>query len=204
VEGSGHLGILTSDIPHDPHGLFSALAGDSSAGGISLNLLGGTNSSPVFMFGQQGGYADANGFAGLAASQFGFIVGQNDSPEDGIEIDYPPIGGDPLMATGGTSFTGPAKKQEDLDSRRSSSLEAGTTAGCKKLSNGDISPDLDHHDHDEGDPGDGDDDLEDHHVKADPEKPNKPANNNFVNKLHTMISDPKAASFIWWTELGTR
>jgi hypothetical protein len=50
----------------------------------------------------------------------------------------------------------------------------------------------------------GDDDLEDHHVKADPEKPNKPANNNFVNKLHTMISDPKAASFIWWTELGTR
>jgi len=74
----------------------------------------------------------------------------------------------------------------------------------KKVTNGDASPDLEHRDHDEGDPADGDDNLEDHHVKAKSKKPNKPANNNFVNKLHTMISDPKAASFIWWTELGTR
>jgi len=32
----------------------------------------------------------------------------------------------------------------------------------------------------------------------------KPTANNFVRKLHQMISDPKAADFIWWTELGTR
>ncbi|KAG8754785.1 hypothetical protein FRC14_004641 [Serendipita sp. 396] len=30
----------------------------------------------------------------------------------------------------------------------------------------------------------------------------RPAANNFVHKLHLMISDPKAADFIWWTELG--
>lgn len=32
----------------------------------------------------------------------------------------------------------------------------------------------------------------------------KPTANNFVNKLHLMISDPKAKDFIWWNELGTR
>ncbi|KAG8836027.1 hypothetical protein FRC17_010491 [Serendipita sp. 399] len=31
----------------------------------------------------------------------------------------------------------------------------------------------------------------------------KPSTNNFVHKLHLMISDPKAADFIWWTDLGT-
>ena len=162
----------------------------------------------MFVFGQQGGFGDANG---LAAPQFGISIGPNGTPEDRIEIDYPLGGADPMLTTSGTSLTRPAKKQvelsiamEALSSRRSSSIEAVTTNGLKKMTNGDTSPDLEHHDHDEGDPADGEDDPEDHHVKADPEKPNKSANNNFVNKLHTMISDPKAASFIWWTELGTR
>jgi hypothetical protein len=212
VEGSGHLGILPSDISHDPHGLFPTLAGDTSASGMPFDIWGGTTSPiSMFVFGQSGGLGEANGLAGLGAPQIGITVGPNGSPEDGIEIDYPPSGGEPMMISTGASLTRPANKQEDLSigvdslhSRRSSSIEAGTTNGLKKTTSGDTSPDLEHHDHDEGDPADGDDDLEDHHVKVDPEKPNKPANNNFVNKLHTMISDPKAASFIWWTELGTR
>jgi len=207
VEGSGHLGILSADIPHDPH----PFAGDTIVGGIPFDIWGG-NTSPnsVFVFGQ-GGFGDANGLTGLAAPQFSITVGPNGTPEDRIEIDYPLGGADSMMTTSGTSHTRPAKNQaelsigmEALGSRRSSSIEAMTTNGLKKMTNGDTSPDLEHHDHDEGDPADGDDDLDDQHVKADPEKPNKPANNNFVNKLHTMISDPKAASFIWWTDLGTR
>jgi hypothetical protein len=208
VEGSGHLGNLPSDISHDPHGALPTFAGDPSAGGIPLYFWGGTTSPlSMFPFGQQGGFGDASGLGGLG-TQIGVTFGHNGSP---IEIDYPPGSGDSMMTTNGASLANPANKQDDLSigvngpgSRRSSSIEAGTTNGLKKVTNGDTSPDLEHHDHDEGDPADGDDDLEDHHVKADPEKPNKPANNNFVNKLHTMISDPKAASFIWWTELGTR
>ena len=204
VEGSGHLGILSADIPHDPH-LFSA---DTIVGGVPFDIWGG-NTSPnsVFVFGQQGAFGDANGHT---APQFGITIGPNGTPEDRIEIDYPLGGGDLMMTTNGASLRA-AKKQaelsigmEGLSSRRSSSTEAVTTNGSKKTTNKDTSPDLEHPDHDEVDPADGDDDLEEHHIKADPEKPNKSANNNFVNKLHTMISDPKAASFIWWTELGTR
>jgi len=209
VEGSGHLGILPSDVSHDPHGPLPTFAGDTNASGIPLDIWGGTTSTlSMFSFGQPGVFGDPSGLAGLSAPH---MFGHNGGSEDGIEIDYPLGSGDPVMTTAGASLTRPANKQEDLSirvdgphSRRSSSGEAGSTNGLKKVSNGDISPDLEHHDHDDGDPADGDDDLEDHHVKADPEKPNKPANNNFVNKLHTMISDPKAASFIWWTELGTR
>lgn len=211
VEGSGHLGILTSDIPYDSQTLFPALAGDANTGGVPFDIWGRTTSpNSLFVFGQQGAFGDANGFTGLAAPRFSINVGSNGSPEDGIEIDYPLGGSDPMMTNGGTPLMRAINKQEDLcigiealGSRRSSSIEA-VTNGLKKETNRDTSPDLDHHDHDEGDPVDGDDDLEDHHIKADPEKPNKPANNNFVNKLHTMISDPKAASFIWWTDLGTR
>ena len=212
VEGSGQLGILPSDISHDPHGSFPTLTSDTSAGGIPFEIWGGTT-SPLSMlaFGQSGEYGETNDLTGLGAPQIGTAVGHNGSPEDRIEIDYPLGSGGPMMTTTGASHTRPANKQEALSigvdglgTRRSSSTEAGTTNGSKKTTNGDTSPDLEHHDHDEGDPADGDDDLEDHHVKADPEKPNKPANNNFVNKLHTMISDPKAASFIWWTDLGTR
>ena len=213
VEGSGHLGNLPSDISHDPHGSLPTLAGDTSANGMPYDIWGCT-ASPLSMFSfvQPGGFGEASGLTGLGVPQIGITVGHNGSPEDGIEIDYHPLGsGEPMMHTTGASLTRPANKQEDLsigvdgpDSRRSSSIEARTTNGLRKVTNGDTSPDLEHHDHDEGDPADGDDDLDDHHVKADPEKPNKPANNNFVNKLHTMISDPKAASFIWWTELGTR
>ena len=209
VEGSGHLGILSSDISHDPHGPFPTLANDANA---PFDIWGDTT-SPLSMFalGQLGGFGEANNLAAPGAPQIGITVGHNGSPEDRIEIDYPLGGGDPMMTTTGASLSRPANKQEDfsigvdgLGSRRSSSIEACATNGLKKITNRDTSPDLEHHDHDDGDPADGDDDPDDHHVKADPEKPNKPANNNFVNKLHTMISDPKAASFIWWTELGTR
>ncbi len=213
VEGSGHLGIIPSDISHDPHGPFPTLASDANA---PFDIWGGTTSPlSMFAFGQLGGFGEACGLAVPSAPQVGITVGHKGSPEDNIEIDYPLGGGDPMMTTSGASLPRPTNKQEDLSigldclgSRRSSSIEAGTTNGLKKMTNGDTSPDLEHHDHDhdhdEGDPADGDDDPDDHHVKADTEKPNKPANNNFVNKLHTMISDPKAASFIWWTELGTR
>lgn len=212
VEGSGQLGVIPSDISHDPHGSFPTLASDTSVGGIPFENWGGTT-SPLSMlaFGQSGEFGETNGLAGLGAPQIGIAVGHEGSPEDRIDIDHPLSGGGPMMTTTGASLTRPANKREDrsigvdgLGTRRSSSTEAGTTNELKKMTNGDTSPDLEHQDHDEGDPADGDDDLEDHHVKADPEKPNKPANNNFVNKLHTMISDPKAASFIWWTELGTR
>jgi len=210
VEGSGHLGILTSDVSHDPHGLFPTPAGDTRTGGIPFGIWGGSATvSPIsmFVFGQPG-FGEAYGLSGLAPQ---ITLGPNGNPEDRIEIDYPLGGGDPMMSTTSVPLTRPAKKQEDLSigvdgpgSRRSSSIEAGTMNGLNKITNEDTSPDPEHHDHDEGYPADGDDDLEEHHVKADPEKLNKPANNNFVNKLHTMISDPKAASFIWWTELGTR
>jgi hypothetical protein len=181
VEGSGHLGILPSDIPHDPHGLSPALASDASTGGMPFEIWNSTiNPTSMFVFGQQGGFGETNGFASVGASQFGITLGPNGSP-DGIEVD--PLGAGDTMMT--------------------SSIDSGTT-GLKKSESGDPSPDLEHHDEDEGDPADGDDDLDDHHAKADLEKPNKPANNNFVNKLHTMISDPKSAIFIWWTELGTR
>ena len=119
-------------------------------------------------------------------------------------------GGDPIITTTGASLPRPANKQEDLSigvdglgSRRSGSIEAGTTNELTKRTNRDTSPDMEHHDQDEDDPVDGDDDLA-NHAKADPDKPDKPANNDFANRLHTMISDPKAASSIWWTELGTR
>jgi hypothetical protein len=95
VEGSGHLGILPSDISHDPHGLFPALAGDSSAGGISLNIFGSTTSqNPMFMFRTAGCvWGCEYGFDGLAASQLGYHSRSQRSPEDGIEIDYP-LGGE--------------------------------------------------------------------------------------------------------------
>ena len=150
-------------------------------------------------FGQLGGFGEASGLV---------TVGHKGSPED--RIDYPLGGGDPIFTTTGASLPRPANKQEDLSigmdglgSKRSNSIEAETTNELKQITNRDTSPDMEHHDEDESDPADGDDDLA-NHVGADPDKPDKPANNNFANKLHTMISDPEAASFIWWTELGTR
>jgi hypothetical protein len=56
----------------------------------------------------------------------------------------------------------------------------------------------------DSDTEDKDEGSADHEHTGDKTQASKPATNNFVNKLHLMISDPKATGFIWWTELGTR
>lgn len=84
--------------------------------------------------------------------------------------------------------------EQDHDStsaKRSISKDSNTTAAPKQS----------HASEDDDDKGTGSD-HEDH--GGEKGHGSKPAANNFVNKLHLMISDPKAADFIWWTDLGTR
>ncbi|CAG8605798.1 9794_t:CDS:2, partial [Acaulospora colombiana] len=96
----------------------------------------------------------------------------------------------------------PANSEENRDTtlevssaRRSTSADSNTTA-APATSQTKVEDDKEEEDKDAAaDDGEQDGD--------DKTQTNKPSANNFVNKLHTMISDPGAADFIWWTELGT-
>lgn len=94
----------------------------------------------------------------------------------------------------------PPSEEADATARRSTSADSNATAGPHDLS---LQADTDEHDHEDHDE---DRDATSDHENQDGDKTqsSKPTVNNFVNKLHLMISDPKAAGFIWWTELGTR
>lgn len=97
-----------------------------------------------------------------------------------------------------------------------SHLDSSHTGGAED-DDDDIHPDEpeandpfhDHESHEEGDETAVD--VKDEHdgqisptaANASKTGPGKAQANNFVNKLHLMISDPKSADFIWWTELGT-
>ena len=92
----------------------------------------------------------------------------------------------------------PPSEEQDVTARRSTSADSNATAGPHdSTSHTDMD---DHEDHD--DDREVGSDHENH--DGDKNQSSKPTANNFVNKLHLMISDPKAADFIWWTELGTR
>jgi hypothetical protein len=98
----------------------------------------------------------------------------------------------------------PANSEEQRDNsldipssnRRSTSADSNTTA-APVTSQPKVEDDKEDEDKD-ATAEDGDQDGDDKTQTS------KPSANNFVNKLHTMISDPGAADFIWWTELGTR
>ena len=179
---------LDSLVSCDHHGPFPTLANDINA---PFDILGGTTSLlSMFGFGQLGGFGGASGLAVPGAPQIGITVDHKGSPENRIEIDYPLGGGDAIITTTDASLPRPANKQEDLsigvdglDSKRSSSIKAGTINELKKLTNTDTSPDLEHHDHDQSGPSGGDDDPASHHVKGDPEQPDKPLNNYFANNF---------------------
>lgn len=87
-----------------------------------------------------------------------------------------------------------SEEPEPKDARRSKSADSGITAGRNAPAKAQAQAD-DDKDHAGSDHEHNDDDEKAH--------TSKPSSNNFVNKLHLMISDPKAADFIWWTELGT-
>ncbi|PVF92815.1 hypothetical protein CPB86DRAFT_159707 [Serendipita vermifera] len=96
----------------------------------------------------------------------------------------------------------PANSEEQRDTtldggpaRRSTSADSNTTAAPATSQ-----PKVE----DEKEEEDKDTTAEDGEQESDDKtQASKPSANNFVNKLHTMISDPAAADFIWWTELGT-
>lgn len=82
-------------------------------------------------------------------------------------------------------------ESESAAVRRSISADSNATAAPSKT-----------HTNEEDDEKANHSDHEDHN--EDKSHGSKPSANNFVNKLHLMISDPSAAGFIWWTDLGTR
>jgi HSF-type DNA-binding len=91
-----------------------------------------------------------------------------------------------------------SEEQEVAAGRRSTSADSNATAAPSHDHDSKLQADVDDHD-EERDASTSD------HENHDDDKAQKPTTtNNFVRKLHQMISDPKAADFIWWTELGTR
>lgn len=81
----------------------------------------------------------------------------------------------------------------EISNKKATSSDLNATAGTSDKNQADS----DGEDKDTGS-------AEHDHSSSDKAQASKPAANNFVNKLHLMISDPKAADFIWWTDLGTR
>jgi len=93
----------------------------------------------------------------------------------------------------------PTEEQEVATGRRSTSADSNATATPSHDHDSNLQVDMDDHDEER------DTSTSDHENHDDDDKAQKPTTaNNFVRKLHQMISDPKAADFIWWTELGTR
>lgn len=93
----------------------------------------------------------------------------------------------------------PPSEEPETINRRSTSSDSNTTAGPR-----DPALQAEQEDHESSDHDEEKDTSSDHeNHDGDKTQSSKPTVNNFVNKLHLMISDPKAAGFIWWTELGT-
>jgi hypothetical protein len=94
----------------------------------------------------------------------------------------------------------PTSEEQEVAGRRSTSADSNATAAPPQDNDPKLQAEVDAEDHDEERDASTSD-----HENHDDDKAQKPTTtNNFVRKLHQMISDPKAADFIWWTELGTR